>query len=62
MTNREKIIEGIKLLKESCKRIPDEDCYANCPNGDICIAIRAVGRRTNLHTPNMWNMTMLKGK
>lgn len=53
MTNREKIIEGIKLLKESCKRIPTENCHTNCPYEDICMAIRAVGKKTNWHTPNM---------
>lgn len=45
MTNREKIIEGIKLLKESCKMIPASDCHSNCPNEDICLVIRAVGHR-----------------
>ena len=62
MTNREKIIEGIKLLKESCKMIPDSDCHSNCPNEDICLAIRAVGRRTNLHTPDMWSTDLLEGR
>lgn len=62
MTNREKIIEGIKLLKESCKRIPTENCHTKCPYEDICMAIRAVGKQTNWHTPNMWNMDLLKGK
>ena len=62
MTNREKIIEGIKLLKESCNRIPESDCHSNCPYEDICITIRAVGKHTNWHTPDMWSMDLLKGK
>ena len=62
MTNREKFIQGAKWLKESCKRISDEDCHTNCPYVDICLAIRVVGRRTNLHTPDMWNTDLLKGK
>ena len=62
MGNRGRIIEGIKLLKESCKRVSQEECRANCPYEDICLAIRAVGKQTNWHTPNMWNMDLLKGK
>ena len=62
MTDREKFIQGAKWLKESCKRTPNEDCQSKCPNDDICLAIRAVGRRTNLHTPDMWSMDLLKGK
>ena len=48
MTNREKMIEGMKLLKEGCKNIPDcnevdcpiyEHCYGSfeCPPCDWII-------------------------
>lgn len=34
MTNEEKIITGMKLVKEGCKNI--FDCYDGCPMYTIC--------------------------
>ena len=41
MNGKDKIIEGMKLLKEGCKE--NETCWADCPMSTYCEALFSEG-------------------
>lgn len=61
-SKRKEIINGLRALKEECKKIPERDCHTNCPYKDICVMLRAVGYLAKPHaTPDMWDFDRLDG-
>lgn len=60
MGSRDVIIKGVEELKRVCKLVPQDNCHNQCPYEDICLAIRAVGRKTNWHTPDMWDLNLIE--
>ena len=61
---KKKIVDGITLLYNECKQIPQEKCHSMCPYENICRTIRCVGWEANTvhRTPDMWDMKMLEGE
>ena len=59
--SRNKIIEGLQELKDSCNRIAPAFCHDKCPYEDICLKLRCVGKGYGIRVqPCNWDLEKLK--